>query len=275
MMNTTFRETGIDWDLRITKKPGDGIRLAREGVENGADVVAAYGGDGTVGEVAAGLQGMNVPLAIFPGGTANVMSIELGVPGDLQEAMELLKVGVLRPVDLGKAGDRVFMLRATIGFSAEIIRTTEREDKNRLGSLAYILSGLILLPDAHSVPYELILNGETVQASATICLIANSGNLGLPGLTLSPKMSVSDGLLDVVLIEAESLGALLSVVSSAAGISEPVHHWQVREVTVIANPPQTVEVDGELIAPTPLTVSVIPNALRVIVPPPTIEGEDD
>ncbi len=267
-INSTFRDAGIDWDLRITKQAGDGIRLAREAVENGADVVAAYGGDGTVGEVAAGLYGTNAALAIFPGGTANVMSVELGIPNDLNAAAALVAGGgVLRPMDMGRIGDRLFVLRATIGLSADMTRMTEREDKNRLGNLAYIVSALKLLPDAHSVPYKLMLDGQTVEAPGTIAFVANSGSLGLPGVTLNTKMSVSDGLLDVVLIEAERLGAFLSVAANAAGLSEPLYHWQVREVTLTADPPQTVEVDGEIIDPTPLTVSVVPNAIRVIVPP--------
>jgi diacylglycerol kinase (ATP) len=272
-MNTAFRNAGIDWDLRITKEAGDATRLAQEAVAAGVDVVGAYGGDGTVGEVAAALQGTDVPLAIFPGGTANVMSVELGIPADLGLAAALVcGNGLLRPVDMGRIGDRRFMLRATVGFSAEMTKITEREDKNRLGNLAYILSAIKLLPDAHSVPYKLVLDGETVEAPGTICFVANSGSMGIPGLTLNNKMDISDGLLDVVLIEAERIGAILSLAANAAGLSEPVHHWQVREVTVSAEPSQTVEVDGEVIDPTPLTASVIPQAIKVIVPPTPANG---
>ena len=274
-MNTAFQNAGIDWDLRITKKAGDGIRLAQEGVKNGADVVAAYGGDGTVGEVAAGLQGTNVPLAIFPAGTANVMSSELSIPNELEAAVALVTGdGVLRSLDMGKVDDRLFLLRATIGVSADATDMTEQEDKNRLGRLAYFLSGLKLLPEARSVPYKLVLDGEKVDVSGTICIVANSGNLGIPGLNLNAKISVSDGLLDVILIEGERLVAFLSLAANAAGISEPLNHWQVREVTVIADPPQTIEIDGEVIHPTPLTVTVVPQAVQVIVPAPQTESEN-
>jgi YegS/Rv2252/BmrU family lipid kinase len=272
-MNTAFQNAGIDWDLRITKKAGDGTRLAREGVENGADVIAAYGGDGTVGEVAAGLQGTNLPLAIFPAGTANVMSLELGIPGDLESALELVTGGgVLRALDMGQIDDRLFLLRATIGVSADVTDMTEQAEKNRLGRLAYFLSALKLLPEARSVPYKLILDGETAEVSGTICIVANSGNLGIPGLNLNTKIEVSDGLLDVIVIEGERLAAFLSLAANAAGVSEPLNHWQVREATVIADPPQTVEVDGEVIKPTPLTARVLPQAIQVIVPAPNPEG---
>jgi YegS/Rv2252/BmrU family lipid kinase len=275
-MNTAFQAADIDWDLFVTKKPGDGRRLAQEAVQAGADVVAAYGGDGTVGEVAAGLVGSDIPLAIFPGGTANVMSVELGIPGDLAGALALVcGHGVLRPVDMGQIGDRLFMLRAMVGYTADMTRMTAREDKNRLGSLAYILSGLRVLPNIQSIPYKLTLDGKMVEAPGTICYVANSGNLGLPGVTLNARIDISDGLLDVVLIEAERIGAILKVAASAAGLTELLNHWQVREVTVEAEPPQTVEVDGEVVDPTPLTARVLPQAVRVIVPAVTPSNPDD
>jgi diacylglycerol kinase (ATP) len=267
-LDAVFRAAGIDWDLRITKQAGDGARLAREGVNNGADVVAAFGGDGTVSEVAVGLKDTHVPLAILPGGTGNVMSSELGIPRDLGLAARLIATGVLRPVDMGQAGDRFFILRATIGWSAEVAAKTSQEDKNRQGILAYTISTLKSLPEGHSIPFTLNLDGQIVEASATTCYIANSGNLGQPGFTLSPDINVSDGRLDVFMIDGEYFGALLSMVANATGIVKPRYHWQVRQVTVTADPSQKVEMDGEIIAPTPLTVRVIPNAVQIVVPPP-------
>jgi diacylglycerol kinase (ATP) len=268
-MNTAFSEAGIEWDIFLTKKLGDGKRLAQEAVKAGADVVAAYGGDGTVGEVATGLVGSDVPLAIIPGGTANVMSVELGIPADIPSAVSLIcGNGVLRPVDMGQAGDSLFMLRATVGYSADMTKMTGREEKNRLGNLAYILSAVRLLPNMQSVPYKLTLDGEVVEMPGTICYVANSGSLGLPGVTLNAKMDISDGLIDVVLIAAERIGAILQVAASAAGLTELINHWQVREVTVEAEPSQTVEVDGEIVDPTPFTARVLPHAVRVVVPPP-------
>src|ERR1051325_9730109 len=79
ILNRAFRAAELDWDVGVTKVEGDAARLARAAVEAGYDVVAALGGDGTVMEVAGSLAGTEVPLAILPGGTANVMSVELGI----------------------------------------------------------------------------------------------------------------------------------------------------------------------------------------------------
>lgn len=267
IFNRSFQEAGIDWDLFITKKAGDAERLAREAVEAGADVVAAYGGDGTVAEVASGLRGSDVPLAIFPGGTANVMSIELGIPADIAGAVSLLcGKGELRPVDMGQLGDRVFMLRATVGFTAEMTKGAEREEKNRLGNLAYFLSAFRALPEAKPALYKLQLDDKTEEVEGMICVVANSGSLGLPGVSFTPLMNVSDGMLDVIVIQAVNLGSLLSVAASAAGLAQPLHHWQAKQVTVTADPAQNVECDGEIIEPTPFTVKILPQAIRVIVP---------
>src|SRR4051794_19444696 len=90
ILNRVFHAAGINWEVGLTKQSGDALRMAREAVIAGADVVAVYGGDGTVMEVATGLSGSDVPLAIFPGGTANVMAVELGIPGALEEAVALV-----------------------------------------------------------------------------------------------------------------------------------------------------------------------------------------
>src|SRR5436853_1739431 len=89
-MNKAFHQADIDWEVKVTKKAGDAQRYAQEAVKAGVDAVAVYGGDGTVMEVASGLVGTDMPLAIFPGGTANVMSIELGIPSDLAQACALI-----------------------------------------------------------------------------------------------------------------------------------------------------------------------------------------
>ena len=88
-LNDVFHHSGVDWDVSITKKYGDGIELARRAAEKGYDVVASYGGDGTVMEVANGLVDNKTPMAVFPGGTGNVMSVELNIPQNLAEAAQL------------------------------------------------------------------------------------------------------------------------------------------------------------------------------------------
>jgi diacylglycerol kinase (ATP) len=268
VLNSAFQNANMEWELFLTKQAGDALRLASEALEMQADVVAVYGGDGTVMEVASALKGTNVPLAILPGGTANVMSIELGIPGNLADAVALIcsDTSTVRVVDMATVGNHPFLLRVATGFSAEMTKGTEREAKNRMGTLAYIFSALRALPNAQVSKYHLILDGQEIESEGVTCIIANSGNLGLPGLKLAKVIDVSDGLLDVFVIRSADLNALLSVAANAIGIAEALPHWQAREVNLAADPPQVAECDGEIIDPTPLHVSIVPQALHVVVP---------
>ncbi len=86
ILNSVFKQAEVDWDISLTKASGDAERFARQAVADGVDIVASYGGDGTVMEVARGVMGSPVPLAILPGGSANLMAVELGIPKDLEQA---------------------------------------------------------------------------------------------------------------------------------------------------------------------------------------------
>ena len=100
-------------------------------------------------------------------------------------------------------------------------------------------------------------------------MVANSASLGAPNLELVHDVSVSDGLLDVIIVREADLDSLLSVVSSITGtekLGKPLPHWQARRVTVQANPPQAVTGDGEIWENTPLRIEVIPAAVNILVP---------
>ena len=285
-LNTAFRDAGIQWEVFITQEPGDGRRMAQKAVESGIEAVGVYGGDGTVAEVASGLIGSDVPLAIFPGGTANVMSVELGIPGNLAEACALAcsGIGMVRPVDMGRIGDRYFLLRVGIGFEAAMVEGADRTAKDRMGPLAYMFSALQALKEPQAAQYRLTLDGEVIEAEGITCIVANSGNVGMRGLSLAPTIDVADGLLDVIIVHRGNLAALVSLVSSITGGEEtkpdeqvqaqigtdnkPLHHWQASEVQVVAEPPQTVQADGEMLGQTPVNIQVVPQAVQIIVPQP-------
>ncbi len=279
VMNTAFHAARVDWDVFVTKKSGDATHYAREAVEHGYPVVAVYGGDGTVGEVASALMGTNVPLAIFPGGTANVMSVELGIPSDLAEACALVfsGAGKIRHVDMGQIGNHHFMLRVGIGFEAEMVEGADRELKDKYGTLAYAFSALQALREPTLARYRLRLDGVERVTEGMTCVIANTGSIGRGSLTLAPHISVSDGLLDVVVVRSGDLPSLLSVAASVLAGTEdagPLQHWQAREILVEIEPAQAVTVDGEMLdepdhaagGSNRIDVKVIPHALQVIVP---------
>jgi YegS/Rv2252/BmrU family lipid kinase len=271
-MNKAFKDADIEYDLFLTKEAGDATRLALEAEQNGADLVAVYGGDGTVMEVANALVGTEMPMAILPGGTANVMSVELGIPGDFPSAIGLVcgHDYTVRTVDMGRVRDHLFLLRIMTGVTAEMTKNTEREAKNRLGVLAYAIALLQSVPNFQPSRYFLTLDGEEVEAEGVACMIANSANLGIPGLALAKTADIADGLLDVFVIRSTDVGQFVQMAANAIGLTEALPHWQVREVTLVAEPEQTVECDGEILDPTPVTASVVPGAARIVVPASTI-----
>ncbi len=276
IFNTIFHPAEIDWQVSITHKPGDAIRFAKQAAQDGVDAVGVYGGDGSVMEVASGLIGTNVPLAIFPGGTANVMSVELGIASDLAEACALVSgdASIIREVDMGQIGDRYFILRTGIGMEANMVEGADRDLKNRMGPVAYWVAALQALRETKVSKYRMVLDGKIIESDGITCIVNNAGSVGGGGLSIAPNISVSDGLLDVVLIRSGDLGSLLSVAASVVAGNEdaqPLDHWQAKEITIEADPPQTVQTDGEVIGQTPITIKTLPKAVRIIVPKPVTE----
>ena len=280
-LNSGLKDTEIEWDVSITHKAGDAERLAKEAVENGADIVGVHGGDGSVMEVASALRGTSTPLAIFPGGTANVMSVELGIPSsDIEASIDFIAKGnyTTRLIDMGLVNDRLFLLRIGIGLEADMMKSADQEIKNRFGVLAYAFSALNEMRNLTPSLYRVHVDGELHEIEGISCMIANSGNVAIGGLTLSKKIDISDGALDVVIFRRADVAAMITVsaavVSPTAEATESPQlvHYQGREIVVEADPPQTISIDGEVIEPTTLTASILPGAVNVVVPMPVSEA---
>jgi diacylglycerol kinase (ATP) len=270
-LNDVFQDAGIDWEVSITRQAGDAARLARAAAEAGADVVAVYGGDGTVLEAASGLHETGVPMAILPGGTANVLSIELGIPSDLAQAARLLAGSphMLRPVDMGTTGEQMFF-HLGIGFEGHMIQEANRGAKDRSGGMAYIFSALRQMSNLPVTQFRLQLDGEEVETGGINCMVTNYGSIGVAGLKLSHTISLSDGLLDVIVIRKADLSTFLAATANAITrreVAQALLQWQVREVTITPEGPQAVSVDGELLElDGPLTARIVPGAVSVVVP---------
>jgi diacylglycerol kinase (ATP) len=266
-IDSAFGGSGIDWEASITHKFGDATRLAKEAVDRGVDLVAGYGGDGTQLEVANGLVGSGVPMAILPGGTGNAMAFTLNIPRELKAAAELIANSQnRRAIDLARIGDSVFMLRAYTGVNPE--ERASREMKDKYGNLAYVAEGLkfaVHPPQAH---YKLTIDGESFENEGIICYIFNAGAFGGMDLPELVEVDITDGLLDVFLLThgVRPIRAISHYVLDVGEFKAGIYRWQGREITLEADPPQDVWVDGEEFGPTPITAKVMPGALEVVVP---------
>lgn len=255
--------------LRVLKKDENPADIARAAL-TGADLIAVYGGDGTVTEVASALINTNMPLAIIPGGTANVLSKELGIPQDTEDALTYLHEGnyQLKTIDTGTVNGRPFLLRVNLGIMAEMITGTDPELKDKLGQVAYGIATVKSLANAEPVSYQLDIDGEMITAAGVSLTITNSGSMGIGDFQLQPGISVSDGLLDVILMKD---AGILSIMKAAGGAlfgteTDAVSHWTCKEVTVTLPGRQAYLCDDCEEKAAALTIKIVPASLTVVVP---------
>lgn len=270
-LNDVFQEFDVDWGISVTRKSGDAQRFAETAVAEGANVVAAYGGDGTVMEVAQGLMGSEVSLAILPGGTANLMSVELGIPKDLAKAARVacLDTSVIRAVDMGQAGNHLFMLRVGIGFPAEKVILADRDLKDKYGLAAYTIAAFKAIDTSKIVNYKLTLDGQHYSIGGIACRVDNSSNIGMPDISLWAGTDVSDGYFDVLVMRKIDIKSLYSVAAGMTDhkpIAKAFHHWRAKEITIETDQKQAIQGDGEIWEDTPITIGVLPGAMHVLVP---------
>lgn len=247
---------------------------ARRALEAGADLVVAAGGDGTVSAVADVLLGTGVPLGVVPRGTANALSAALGLPGDVAAACAAIADERVVAIDAAKVNGRGMVLFAGCGFHADTIERTTRAAKSRLGYLAYLVSGLQEL--SQFAPFKVSLETEerVVECEAIAVTVANVA----PATTIlahgPDRLVGDDGLLDITIVAANGVLEALATGTHllfSAGAERPATRdnvgWlRARRVRVVADPPRTLMVDGEVRGTTPFTVECLPRALTLLVP---------
>jgi diacylglycerol kinase (ATP) len=261
-LNDVFTKHGVRWDASITHQAGDATKQCKEAVQRGADMVAGYGGDGTQMEVVAGLRGSGTPLGILPGGTGNAMAFELGIPRGLRAATELLCTSSnTTEIDLAQTGERIFMLRAYTGPKPEYVAS--REEKDRLGIMAYPLATLRVLKNLKPTKYRITIDGETGETEGLACFVFNAGASG--GIDASlPEVSASDGVLDLYMLHTTPPTATELVSHLFGRHEEHVNHWRGRKITIETDDPEDLWLDGEPSGQTPCTIQVLPREVRVV-----------
>ena len=263
-----LKHQGIRAQPSPTSAPGHATSLAREAVERGVDVVLAWGGDGTLNEVATGLLGSPVPLGLLPGGTVNVFAREVGIPLRARAACRALAQAESRTIPVGMVGDRPFLMMAGIGLDAEVVRRLEPGFKRRLGALAFWIRGLALLVTHPFPPFTVRINGGEHMATSLI-----AGKIRHYGgkYVVTPEARLEKPSLDVILFQGRSAFAHLRLLFGILGhfhLKLPdVQHMHTTHLEVDASDPIYCQVDGELAGKAPLTVRVLPQALKMLLPP--------
>jgi diacylglycerol kinase (ATP) len=254
--------------LETTKQdPGQG--LTRKALAEGVDLVMAQGGDGTVMACVTGLAGTEVPLAVLPGGTGNLLATNFDIPSDLEDAVEVALEGDRVRLDVAAMDDDRFVVMGGIGFDAAMLRDADPKLKQRLGAVAYVLSGSRQLR-RRATRFRLRLDDRPpIDRVGQGVLIGNLGRLQ-GGLPVMPDARPDDGLLDVAVLETRSVLDWLTLavrVLLRRRRDPQLELFQARRIEVSCDRPQPVERDGDPAGSRDhLVVEVVPAALTLCVP---------
>jgi diacylglycerol kinase (ATP) len=263
-----LREAGFDVRELTGRDPDEALDLARECVADGVETLAVVGGDGMVHLAVQALAGSSTRLGLVPAGTGNDVARYLDLPRkDVDAATDVLIGGKERTIDLARVGPTYYVTVLAAGFDAKVNERANDMSWPK-GQMRYNLATLAELRTFKPIPYVLDIDGEEHRFSASTVAIGNGPSFG-GGLRITEGALLDDGLLDVVVIGPISKLDLVRTypkLFKGTHVDHPEYrHYPARTVTIAA-PGVVAYADGERIAALPLTVEVVPRALRVLVP---------
>jgi diacylglycerol kinase (ATP) len=264
---------GVDHHVRVSESAEDLERLARAAAEDGADIVAVLGGDGSVGAAANGLAGTSTALAVLPAGTGDDFAKAIG-PGKLLPATRLLAAPDIRQVDVVQvtagAQERAYVNIAGAGFDSEVNETANAMSVKLGATGTYVAAVLKTLRRFVPAHYEIEVDDERITTEAMLVVVGNSRSYG-GGMRVFPDAAIDDALLEVCIVHALSTSAFLRAfprVFRGTHISHPkVTMLRGTRVTVEANRRIQVYADGERVGSLPAVFRIRPGALRLVVGP--------
>ena len=262
---------GADHEVAFTERPGHGRELAAALAGRGFSPVVAWGGDGTVNEVASALMRGSAVLGIVPAGSGNGLARELGISLRPEEAIDTALRGRDRVIDVGELAGRPFVNLAGVGLPASVADLFARLAGR--GLAGYVLATAHELLRYRSERYAVATCERTLEQPALFIELANGRQYG-NGAVVAPHARLDDGRLDLVSVDpigpARAVWGLWRLFNGTIDRHSYVHCSQVDRVTISADRPLRFHVDGEPVqGGCRLSATVHPAALRVRVPAPT------
>jgi diacylglycerol kinase (ATP) len=269
-----LRRDGYEVTVAPTTGPQTAGAIARGHIDDGAELIVGAGGDGTINEIAEGMAHSATPLAVLPGGTANVLAVETRLGLKLEGAAGRLRAWRARRISMGHVtcdGGRVsrhFLLMAGIGLDAHIVYRVNAALKARTGKFAYWIAGWTLV-GRRLAEFEVDVDG--VKRTCSFALVSKVQNYG-GDFSIARSVTLMDDQFEVVLFEGRStlrylryfLGLMLGRVSGMKGVTVT------RARVVKASCPQDarvyVQVDGEFAGHLPAEMRIVPDALTMMLP---------
>jgi len=279
-----LKDAGIRTELAPTSSPGAAKDIARLAVSQRRGMVIACGGDGTVNEVLNGMAGSDMPLALLPAGTANILAKELGIPWDIPHAARLIPDGIVKRIAIGVAiapqgkerpeippEGRYFLCVAGAGPDGAIVNGVHSELKKQAGIVAYWAEGLRQL-FTYDFPLLRVRSNGT-EHRASLIVVGRTANYGGP-FKITTEASLFENSFELLTNAATSrfryLACLPALWLGKLRQMEGIEAWKSDEV--VCEPAGTTlvyaQVDGEPIGPLPLKFRICPNALSLVVPAP-------
>lgn len=256
-----------------TTTPDDADRLGDaidELLARGVDAIAAIGGDGTQRTVAAHLAGGDIPLAVVPGGTVNLLARVLEVD-DLERAAAAAAGTDQRTIDLGRIDDDLFLLNSSSGWDAAIIEQVDDSTK-RFGRLGFVATGMATWLRTRATEVDIALDDEPwFDGRAITVLVLNIGQRGSASLHVATEAEIDDGRLDVVVLRRHSIVGFLrfalAIVRGDTPSAREAAVGQSQRITVTWAKPVSVQCDGDEREPAAtIEYAAVPTTLRIMVP---------
>ena len=247
------------------------LKLTEASITEGANIIVACGGDGTVNEVASCLVNQNnILLGILPIGSGNGLASNLNIPKNINKALHLLKTESSITIDIGLINDRFFFSNCGIGFDAQVIKDYEASKRRNL--ISYVLAYFKTVFKKFKVDeYKVEINNKIIQFKPFMIFTSNSNELGY-SISLTPQSSLQDGLLDILLVSKIGVFKVLLLtvlmLLKKHTILKEIQQLQTNKLTVTQINSSEIEaqIDGEfhLIKNNVATISIIKKKLKVI-----------
>ncbi|OKH14152.1 methylglyoxal synthase [[Limnothrix rosea] IAM M-220] len=287
-------EPQMNLHVIFTKPEVDPVDQAKEAIatiqtlqaEDEQGCIIASGGDGTVSAIAGVTIETGIPLGIIPRGTANAFAVALGLPTNLKRACETIAAGNTRMIDAAYCNNIPMVLLAGVGFEAGMVTNANRELKNRLGSLAYILSGAQQFFTQEDFNATIELDGQILEVKTGAVTVANAAPTTSIMAQGFGRVIPDDGLLEVTIPVSsnllQGLNSSLKLLASALVKSQDNQKKQdqvednnlvclrTKKVKVTTDPAQPLVVDGEILEANPIEFTCIPKGLTVFAPLQTV-----
>jgi diacylglycerol kinase (ATP) len=286
-----LKGSGVEAELAPTMHPGAATELARDAVKTGRQMVIACGGDGTINEVINGLAGSDVPLAVLPAGTANILAKEIGIPWNIPEAARLISGGRLARIALGEivwpngnhaaaeqsngAAQRYFLCVGGAGPDGAIVQAIDTESKSRVGILEYWKQGLQQY-FSYGFPQFRIATNEK-EMTGSLLVVGRTKYYGGP-FRITTGASLFEDAFEIVAYSGRNrLTVLLCLPAIWLGLLHRVpgiHVWKTQRIRCEAVNGDRIyaQVDGEAASALPLEFRIVPNALTLVLPATSAQG---